>query len=253
MNDSCVFMFLYSDKPTFLMTTLKESFEKEGITTGKCDIKMRDLGRLSTLPNIFIVDARLLLENAESRIYLCDTCIEKGRRLVIVGDGEEVDNVLKVVSAKIVLTSYKRPLNNREIVAELTERWQELKERGEHRRILVVDDSPMFLRTAAEWLEDDYNVSVCPSAMAAIHMIDSNRPDLILLDYEMPVCTGAQFLEMLHAEVSSQDIPVIFLTSRSDKETVQKLIALSPQGYLLKTLPKERILAAIKDFFERIM
>ena len=73
-------------------------------------------------------------------------------------------------------------------------------------------------------------------------MIEVTKPDLILLDYEMPVCSGAQFLEMLHSEPQTKNIPVIFLTSRSDEETVKKVIELGPQGYLLKSQPKEKIL-----------
>ncbi|MCQ2979188.1 MAG: response regulator, partial [Clostridia bacterium] len=123
--------------------------------------------------------------------------------------------------------------------------------RNGQRKILVVDDSPVFLRTISEWLELCYNVSICPSATAAFHMIEVTKPDLILLDYEMPVCTGAQFLEMLHSEQQTKDIPVIFLTSRSDEETVKKVLELGPQGYLLKSQPKENILEALQKYFAK--
>ncbi|MCQ2749895.1 MAG: response regulator [Clostridia bacterium] len=84
-------------------------------------------------------------------------------------------------------------------------------------------------------------------------MIEVTKPDLILLDYEMPVCSGAQFLEMLHSEAQTKDIPVIFLTSRSDEETVRKVLELGPQGYLLKSQSKENIVEAISKFFAKDM
>ena len=113
----------------------------------------------------------------------------------------------------------------------------------------MVDDSPAFLRLISEWLEKDYNVNVCPSASAAFHMIGTNKPDLVLLDYEMPVCNGAQFLEMLRSEPATAGIPVMFLTSRDDAQTVKSLIALKPQGYLLKNQSKDNTLHVIAEYF----
>ena len=118
----------------------------------------------------------------------------------------------------------------------------------DRKKILVVDDSPTFLRMIHKWLEVEYNVQVCPSATAAFHMIDTQKPDLILLDYEMPICNGAQFLQMLRSEPATADIPVVFLTGNDDRDTVISLISLKPQGYLLKTQTKAAIKDKIKEF-----
>ena len=89
------------------------------------------------------------------------------------------------------------------------------------------------------------------SGVAAIRTITLNRPDLILLDYEMPVCDGKQTLEMLRLEKSFADIPVIFLTGRGDPEVVKQLLALKPAGYLLKYLKPAEIKKKIDAFFEK--
>lgn len=81
--------------------------------------------------------------------------------------------------------------------------------------------------------------------------LTSNRPDLILLDYEMPVVDGSQVLEMIRSDPEFSDMPIIFLTGKSDKESVQKVMALKPDGYLLKTMPPEQIRQTIADFFEK--
>lgn len=120
---------------------------------------------------------------------------------------------------------------------------------GEKKKILVIDDSPTFLRLISEWLEQDYNVRVCPTTAAAFHMIEIGEPDLILLDYEMPICNGAQFLQMLRSEPGTAEIPVVFLTSSDDKETVLSLLALKPQGYILKSQTKDVVLEKIRKFF----
>jgi len=73
---------------------------------------------------------------------------------------------------------------------------------------------------------------------------------LSLLDYEMPICDGRQTLEMLRSEPAFINLPVIFLTGRSDPESVKKVMALKPAGYLLKYLKPAEIKQKIDGFFE---
>ena len=75
--------------------------------------------------------------------------------------------------------------------------------------------------------------------------------DLILLDYEMPIVDGPQLLKMIRFEESTKDIPVMFLTSKSDKEHVLTAANLKPEAYLLKTMPKKDILNNITEFIKR--
>ena len=58
-------------------------------------------------------------------------------------------------------------------------------------------------------------------------------------------------MEMLRSEKSFADIPVVFLTGRSDPELVKRLLALRPAGYLLKYLKPEEIKEKINAFFEK--
>lgn len=119
------------------------------------------------------------------------------------------------------------------------------------KKVLVVDDSEFMLEKMAKLLEKDYNVLGADSSVSAIQSIVVNRPDLILLDYEMPVCDGRQMLEMIRSEKTTADIPVMFLTGRGDVESVKKVMALKPKGYLLKSMPDEDIKKAIDNFFKR--
>ena len=103
-------------------------------------------------------------------------------------------------------------------------------------RVLIVDDSMTVRQHMSELLTEDYNVTLAESSLSAIRNIAFNKPDLILLDYEMPVCDGRQTLEMIRSDQEFADIPVIFLTGRNDPESVKKVKALKPAGYLLKHL-----------------
>jgi len=118
------------------------------------------------------------------------------------------------------------------------------------KKILVVDDSELVREAMKRLFGTDYEVTAANSGLAAIRCITLNRPDLILLDYAMPVCDGSQVLEMIRAEEDFTDIPVFFLTGRVDKESVQKVIALKPTGYLVKTQNLSEIKKGIDAFFD---
>ena len=71
------------------------------------------------------------------------------------------------------------------------------EDKGMKKRILVVDDSGAMLRSVKGWLEDKYQVVLANSGTMAIKYLAIRKPDLILLDYEMPICDGKQVLEMI--------------------------------------------------------
>lgn len=119
------------------------------------------------------------------------------------------------------------------------------------KKILVVDDSDFMRQNLLNLLGKDYEMIESDSSIAAIKSITVNRPDLILLDYEMPVCDGRQTLEMIRSDKEIADIPVIFLTGRGDMESVKKVMSLKPKGYLLKTMPEEDIKKTIDAFFAK--
>lgn len=118
-------------------------------------------------------------------------------------------------------------------------------------KILIVDDSSFMRNRMINMLSAKYEISEADSSIAAIKKLTLDKPDLILLDYEMPVCDGKQTLEMIRSEKDIADIPVIFLTSRRDKKTVEAVMELKPERYLIKTLPDEKIKENIDAFFNK--
>jgi len=120
------------------------------------------------------------------------------------------------------------------------------------KKILVVDDSNVMCHAMNELLGETYEISMAHSGLAAIRTIVLNRPDLILLDYEMPVCDGKQVLEMIRSDKDIADIPVIFLTGKVDKQSIKNVLALKPAGYLSKTLNPLDIKKNIDEYFKKL-
>ena len=118
-------------------------------------------------------------------------------------------------------------------------------------KVLVVDDSATVRQGIQKLLDEEYDVTLARSGTDALRCMILDKPKLVLLDYEMPVCDGQQVLEMMRSEEALADIPIIFLTGRGDPETVKKLLALKPDGYLLKYLKPAQIKQKIDEYFKR--
>ena len=132
-------------------------------------------------------------------------------------------------------------LNEQEIRGEAAARDEGKK------TVLVVDDNATTLRSMKAMLEQRYSVALANSGAKALTSIAKSRPDVILLDYEMPVCDGRQTLEMIRADEEMADIPVIFLTSVNDKDHIEAVIRLRPAGYLLKPAVPQRVIESIEQ------
>ena len=183
--------------------------------------------------------------------YLKDLVLDKEICLFLVGEPEEVGEVRSIVPEEAIHQVMLRPLNVNDLVSELDEAIKLGTEAEARKKILIVDDDPTMLRMIKSLLGEKYLVYVADSGMNAITFLATNKVDLILLDYEMPVISGAKVLEMIRSEVSTQDIPVMFLTAKNDKESVMQVLALKPEKYLLKTMPPEEWMQNIDEFFSR--
>jgi CheY-like chemotaxis protein len=101
-----------------------------------------------------------------------------------------------------------------------------------------------------EMLKVKYRVGMANSGTQAIAWLTANHADLILLDYDMPVLDGPKVLEMLKSESSTSSIPVMFLTGKNDRDSVNKVVALGPVDYLLKSISKPKLLSTLDKFFK---
>ena len=123
----------------------------------------------------------------------------------------------------------------------------EVEEIEAKKRILVVDDSGILLRSVKTMLADQYEVAVATDGKKAIERAKRRKPDLILLDYEMPVMDGKETLEELRKDEELKDIPVVFLTSVADRESIAPVLKLKPEGYLLKPIDQKRMFETIES------
>ena len=126
------------------------------------------------------------------------------------------------------------------------------EEQHAERRILIVDDDPAYAKMVSGWIKDQYTVNIVTAGMHALKFLIKNKVDLILLDYEMPVVDGPQVLEMIRSDPDLMNIPVVFLTGISSRESIERVLSLKPAGYILKNTTREDLLNTLRGLFAKI-
>ncbi len=112
--------------------------------------------------------------------------------------------------------------------------------------ILVVDDTPDNLALMSGLLKDSYKVKVANHGEKALKIAASDSPpDLILLDIMMPDLDGYQVCERLKGDPATRDIPVIFLTAKTEVEDEQHGLALGAEDYITKPISPPIVLARV--------
>lgn len=242
-------IYIIDDTESFIVSSIVKNLETLGHT---CEVIPWSIDAIESNKENFsdvvlaYIDDPDELE-ADVLQCLCDICSGKNN-LYMAGHEEDIEEIKNAIRTEFVAGTFYRPINATE-VAEKIDQLTGNNPIKQRKHILVVDDSGTMLTTIQEWLGDKYRVSVVNSAMNAISFLTKSIPDLILLDYEMPGCSGPQLLEMLRADENTASIPVIFLTGKNDSDSVKRVLALKPEGYLLKNMSKEHIIERVDEFF----
>jgi class 3 adenylate cyclase len=113
-------------------------------------------------------------------------------------------------------------------------------------RILVVDDTPANIQTVASILKGQgYQLSVATNGKQALDVIAKIRPDLILLDVMMPELDGFETCQHIKRAEALRDIPIIFLTAKTDTTDLVKGFEMGAVDYVGKPFNAHELLARV--------
>ncbi|MFC3681847.1 HD-GYP domain-containing protein [Bacterioplanoides pacificum] len=105
----------------------------------------------------------------------------------------------------------------------------------EKERILLVDDEAFYIKVLVELLGSDYQITLAKSGAQALKLLEGEiLPDLILLDVLMPGMDGYEICQAIKADARTRDIPVIFLTVKSEVEDEVKGFRCGASDYIVK-------------------
>ena len=242
-------VILIGDAKSFMVTAIAKELTASGYEGHQVGTTVDELSRYKSEDGVFLLYLDSPEEMKEGIVYLRDQVMDSYMSLVVIGKHLELQKLYETIPEDKLSGTFMRPVNIKELGDQIDEIQNEESRRKNKKKILIVDDDGTMLRTMKSWLSEKYQVYMVNSGMAAITFLTKNQVDLILLDYEMPITSGPQVLEMLRTDPDMKSIPVMFLTIKADKHSVLTGLSLKPESYLLKTMPKKDLLKNIDDFF----
>lgn len=113
------------------------------------------------------------------------------------------------------------------------------------KEIVAVDDSAIILKMLEKVLGKRYSLYAFADGNRALELLKKKAPNLIILDIDMPGLSGFDMLGMIKKMDHLKDVPVIFLTSNSDKNHVVKAVASGANDYVVKPIDEDILLKKI--------
>jgi DNA-binding response OmpR family regulator len=116
------------------------------------------------------------------------------------------------------------------------------------RTILAIDDSETTL-VLLEWFlkEQGFNALTADSIKGALKIIESNQIDLILLDLQLPVISGYDFLKILKNDSNIKNIPVLVISALDSDDSIREVKALGAIKFIAKPFKLESLLKQINE------
>ena len=246
-------VLLIGNNKSFMYNAIANGLENEGFVTNRCVMTEADIVRAGVVHSFWILyldETNVGKEYRDQYNFIKENILMNNPKFFIIGHDSELQDIYQFVPQDIISKTYPRPINVQQLVSNMNRMIAD-EEGGEaKKRILIVDGTPASLHTLQKNLLQKYDVYMCNSGMSAITFLVKETVDLILLDVEMPIVDGMQVLEMLRSEPTIKDIPIMFLTSKSDKEHVMKAAKLNVESYLLKSMSPKLLVRSIDNYFE---
>jgi len=117
-------------------------------------------------------------------------------------------------------------------------------------KIIAVDDVQINLDILKAILSAEYDVLTATSGKTALNLIETARPDMILLDLSMPEMDGFELLRIIRQNPANEHIPVIFVTAEKDEYSEEKGLSLGAVDYIKKPYSAEVISIKIRNHLE---
>ncbi len=118
------------------------------------------------------------------------------------------------------------------------------------KRLLIVDDDDNILDLLRYHLSEFEDIQTASCGAAAIRMARERRPDLILLDVQMPDLDGFATCQALRSDTELTDVPIIFLTARQDSRTIVKCFKVGGNDFIAKPVNPAVLLQSVQSHLQ---
>ncbi len=242
---------LLSSKEHVLVGGIENKLAQSGVKVDRMPATLKDVENWYTEAELYVyyMDEEVFERN-DMLLYLRDLCIGEEKSLILIGTAFEYQEAVKSVPESCILKWYERPFDMDVFLRDVSRFFDNFGKADVQKQILIIDDDETYMMMIESWLSDVYQIEMANSGLQAIRWLAKNHPDLVLLDYEMPITNGPQLLAMMKSEVGTSNIPVMFLTGKQDRNSVLTGLNLKPVDYLLKTIDRNSLREKLEVFFK---
>lgn len=182
---------------------------------------------------------------------------------------EQLRNIEKCINVPVILVTGKtdkhtifnsyimgvdgylaKPVSKDVLINKINEVYQVKESKDNKKTVLMIDDDMPYLKQLNSLLSDSYNVIMINSAKLALDYLLTHTPDVILLDYQMPLYNGANVMNMIQKNTQKDNkkpIPIIILSGALNREALQECYAYNPFAYLVKPVSKDVLVENIEQ------
>lgn len=244
-------VLISAKKKGYLNGTLETAFISHKMQARVNYNDIYSLHRLKGIDCIVVVSDDEYISDLALITKIKDLAMDNNAHLFIMGEAEYNSRLKDLFPAHLIEGIYDRPFNVMEAVLGIKD-YVATKDVVRENVLLVDDDSVMAMSLKMN-LEQTrkYNVRYVSSAVDALRECFENKPDVILLDYQMPICNGEILLGMIKTSKDLKDIPVVMCSGDSSPNVVKNLMKYHPNGYVIKPATGDMLMEAIDNAVKR--
>lgn len=145
-----------------------------------------------------------------------------------------------------------KPVSKEMLQQKIMEVYQKhCEEQEEKPTVLMIDDDMAYLKQLNSMLKDKYNVVMINSAKLALEYLLKHVPDVIILDYQMPLYNGTSMMKLIQKSTVGDSVPVIILSGMLSRQVRQECYLYHPAACLSKPVTKEVLVENIEQALNR--
>ena len=212
-------------------------------------------GQVAPLPVI-------LARSGDESVALQVDRVIGSREVVVKSLGAQFDDVGGISGATvlgdgrvvIILDCMALVRSVNELPVQIEEEVQEAEAEAESsvRTVMIVDDSVTVRKVTSRLMErNGYEVATAKDGVDAMGQLQDIRPDVVLLDIEMPRMDGFEVLRSVRRDENLKDLPIIMITSRTGEKHKQQAMELGVNEYLGKPFQEASLLSTIEEVISR--
>lgn len=248
-------VLIVSQGAAFMADSLGSSLAKEGIEVFSCEPVTYEIKKNIDNADVVILYAwENIAEDPFMLEFIKNICEDEFKYLCVVGYQNELSEIEKSIPLSLITFEFTRPFDIKEFTDSISSialgRMAQSGAAGaEQKYILLCNNDILFIKKMRETLTPKYKFSAVRSGGQALSYISNRIADLIIYDFDMPVSSNPQIMQTIVSEAKTAKIPIVFLTGKTDKESIMKVMYMKPDGYMLKTMSPAEISSSVDNFF----